>query len=70
MWHDPQVKYNYFPDEKIEVFRKRLKDEFHEEVSFVEAKSRYLKILNLFWILSHKAPEHGHPYEPPLPPWL
>jgi hypothetical protein len=57
-------------DAKIERFRKRLKDEFGDELSFGDAKSRYLKILNLFWILSHKAPEPGEaPYDPPDSPW-
>ena len=58
-------------DEKVECFRERLKHEFGEELSFEEAKSRYMKMLNLFWILSHKPPALGEaPYDPPPPPWL
>ena len=58
-------------DDRVERFRWRLNEEFHEELSFEEAKSRYLKILNLFWILSHKPPEPGEgPYDPPPSPWL
>lgn len=57
-------------EEKVERFRRMLKEQYGEDASFEEAKGRYLKILNLFWILSHKPPEPGEPpYDPPPPPW-
>lgn len=58
-------------DQTIERFRQKMKDEFGEEMTFAEAKGRYLELLNLFWILAHKPPQEGElSYEPPPPPWL
>ena len=60
-----------FSDETIERFRVRMKEEFGEEFSFVEARERYLELAHLFWILAHKAPRAGEPpHDPPPPPWL
>ncbi len=58
-------------DETIDRFRARMEADYDEVLSFAEAKGRYLELLNLFWLLSHKAPKPGEPpYEPPPPPWL
>lgn len=58
-------------DETIERFRQMMKEKHGVELSFAEAKGRYLELLNLFWILAHKPPKEGEPpYEPPPPPWL
>jgi hypothetical protein len=58
-------------DEAVENFRRMMKDDHGVDLDFVEAKVRYLQLLNLFWILAHRAPKEGDPpYEPPPPPWL
>ncbi len=58
-------------EETIERFRARMKADYGEDLSFADAKGRYLELLNLFWILAHKAPKVGKPlHEPPPPPWL
>ncbi|OIQ73231.1 hypothetical protein GALL_451330 [mine drainage metagenome] len=58
-------------DEVVENFRIRLKEKYGEHLSFTDAKYRYLQLLHLFWILSHKIPTDCEPpYDLPLPPWL
>jgi len=58
-------------DETIERFHIRLKEGHGEELSFTDAKYRYLNLLHVFWILSHKIPtDREPPYDLPLPPWL
>lgn len=57
-------------NESIIRFQEYLKEHHGEELSFTDAKQRYLQFLHLFWILMHKAPEGSPPYDPGLPPWL
>ena len=57
-------------DEEIIGFQKYLKERHDEELGFTDAKQRYLRFLNLFWILSQKPPKGDPPYDPGLPPWL
>ena len=58
-------------DETIERFRIRLKERYDEDLSFTDAKYRYLNLPHVFWILSHKIPaDREPPYDLPLPPWL
>ncbi len=55
----------------VERFRTLMRDKCGLELSLVDAKVRYLQLLNLFWILAHKPPQRGEPpYEPPTPPWI
>lgn len=58
-------------DQRVENFRRKMKEDYGVEMTFAEAKGRYLELLSLFWILAHKPPKEGEPpHEPPLPPWL
>jgi hypothetical protein len=58
-------------EESAERFRKLMKEECGVDLDAASAKTRYLPLLTLFWILAHRIPEEGDPpYEPPLPPWL
>jgi len=58
-------------DETVERFHTRLKEKHGEDLPFTDAKYRYLQLLHLFWILSHKIPtDREPPYDLPLPPWL
>lgn len=58
-------------EESIEDFRRMMREEYRCDLDFDQAKVRYLQLLNLFWILAHRAPKPGEPpYEPPPPPWL
>jgi hypothetical protein len=57
--------------EQIERFRQTMKTDHGVDLSFDDAKIRYYELLNLYWILAHKAPEPGRPYTPPPPaPWM
>lgn len=56
-------------DEQIERFRELMQTHHGVELSFDDAKIRYFELLDLYWILAHRAPEPGKPYEPPPPPW-
>ena len=57
-------------DAEVEDFRTRMQMLGHD-MTPAEAKGRYLKLLNLFWILVHVPSADGEPpYEPPSPPWL
>ena len=61
----------HFKDEIFERFRQDRKQKHGEDMSFIEAKERYLQLAHLFWILAHKVPKEGDPpRDPPPPPWL
>lgn len=61
----------HITDEDVENFRNMMKEECGADLDFVEAKVRYIQLLNFFWILAHRAPKKGEPpYEPPPPPWF
>ncbi len=65
------IRMGKITDEKIEHFRQLMKKECGVDLDFVEAKVRYLQLLNLFWICAHRVPTDGEgPFEPPPPPWL
>ncbi len=57
-------------DETIDHFREEMKEKYGEQLSSAEAKGRYLELLNLFWILSHKPPKEGEYHDIPSPPWI
>lgn len=57
-------------DETIEHFREEMKERYDENLSFAEAKGRYLELLNLFWLLAHKPPKEGEPRDIPSQPWI
>ncbi len=58
-------------EKTIECFRRNIKEQYGEELSFVEAKGRYLNLMHMFWVLEHRAPRAGEPpRDPPPPLWL
>lgn len=57
-------------DETIEHFREEMKEKHGEDLSFAEAKGRYLELLNLFWLFAHKPPKEGKSRDIPSPPWI
>lgn len=60
-----------FADEEIGDYQQRMKDLYHEEISFNDAKARLRQLLHLYWVLAHRPPAEGEPpYTPPPPPWI
>jgi hypothetical protein len=57
-------------DQTIEHFREEMKERYGEDLSFAEAKGRYLELLNFFWLLSYEPPKGGESRDVPSPPWI
>lgn len=48
-----------------------MKERHDIDLDFLSAKTRYLQLLYLYWILAHRPPNpNEQPYDPPRPPWL